>query len=230
MDLDLKAGQKVEIDGLPYLMDYTVEEDAVEGYAADVPLNAKGSLVNGEAAVAFVNTVMDEHMIKIAKKAPDGSFVEGAALSISGREVGSGEDIDEVSWTTGEDGETLHEASFKPGSYVLSETSAPEGYVKAEDIAFKVKGDGSVIVDGESVDEIVMIDEIKPADADEGKADEIVEEDSPGETKADVDGVAAEKVEEGKIAGTGDSHILFAMGALMAAIAAACTLALRRRS
>ena len=45
-----------------------------------------------------------------------------------------------------------------PGDYIFKELSAPDGYLKAEDIVFKVRNDGKVIVENQIVDKVIMVD------------------------------------------------------------------------
>lgn len=45
-----------------------------------------------------------------------------------------------------------------PGDYIFKELSAPDGYLKAEDIVFKVSNDGKVIVENQIVDKVIMVD------------------------------------------------------------------------
>lgn len=46
-----------------------------------------------------------------------------------------------------------------PGSYILHETEAPTGYKTADDISFRVAGDGRVFIDNEAYDAVTMVNE-----------------------------------------------------------------------
>ena len=71
---------------------------------------------------------------KVNKK---GDILGGARLKITGRAVYESEDITPIIWTT-DKGQT-NEISLEPGSYVLHEESAPDGYVlNTSDISFEI--------------------------------------------------------------------------------------------
>ena len=71
---------------------------------------------------------------KVNKK---GDILGGARLKITGRAVYESEDITPIIWTT-EKGQA-EEISLEPGSYVLHEESAPDGYVlNTSDISFEI--------------------------------------------------------------------------------------------
>ena len=71
---------------------------------------------------------------KVNKK---GDILGGARLKITGRAVYESEDITPIIWTT-KKGQT-DEISLEPGSYVLHEESAPDGYVlNTSDISFEI--------------------------------------------------------------------------------------------
>lgn len=71
---------------------------------------------------------------KVNKK---GDILGGAQLKITGRAVYESEDITPIIWTT-EKGQAK-KISLEPGSYVLHEESAPDGYVlNTSDISFEI--------------------------------------------------------------------------------------------
>ena len=78
----------------------------------------------------------------------------GATLEITGKENGSDKDIHPIRWTSGEE----KTVNLKPGSYTLTETEVPDGYVKAAPISFTVDISGNVKVGKEKVDQITMVD------------------------------------------------------------------------
>lgn len=101
--------------------------------------------------------------IKVKKRALDekGNLtdkkVTGAGLQILD---GQGQVLE--NWvTTDVDHDT---GLLKPGQYTLHELEAPSGYLKADDITFVVKTDGTLVVDGSAQDDnsIVMGDPVSP--------------------------------------------------------------------
>lgn len=73
----------------------------------------------------------------VKKVNKNGDILGGAQLQITGRTVYESEDITPIIWTT-EKGKAK-EISLEPGSYVLHEVSAPEGYVlNTSDISFEI--------------------------------------------------------------------------------------------
>ena len=56
---------------------------------------------------------------------------------------------------------TARTFELKPGTYKFHEVSAPSGYLVADDITFTVTIDGTITVDGKTVDKVVMIDRKK---------------------------------------------------------------------
>ena len=73
----------------------------------------------------------------VKKVNKNGAILGGARLQITGRTVYESEDITPIIWTT-EEGKAK-EISLEPGSYVLHEVSAPEGYVlNTSDISFEI--------------------------------------------------------------------------------------------
>lgn len=70
---------------------------------------------------------------------------------------------------------TARTFELKPGTYKFHEVSAPSGYLVADDITFTVAIDGTITVDGKTVDKVVMIDRKKPEET-------TVPETTPAET------------------------------------------------
>ena len=82
----------------------------------------------------------------------NGKAVENAGLQIvdeNGKVV--------ASWTSGKDVHTIE--GLNPGEYSLQETAAPSGYKKAAPIAFTLEADGTVRVNGKTVEKITMTSE-----------------------------------------------------------------------
>ena len=139
-----------------------------EGYetAADVVikfrLTARGwvGTINGEPYTGLDNPTitivnkLKKHEVKIAKRTEAGELLEGAELEITGT-VFNGDALDPVTIT---DTSQVSTQNLPAGEYTLKETTVPKGYLKADDITFKVDHDGNVTVNGEQVGEVVMTD------------------------------------------------------------------------
>lgn len=93
--------------------------------------------------------------VEISKQDIAGKEIAGATLTVTGT-TDQGEDITPITIKT--DGKTTHKISVYPGTYVLTETTAPKGYLKAESIQFVVKADGSIVSGQKNVKQIVMVD------------------------------------------------------------------------
>ena len=103
----------------------------------------------------------------ISKTTAGGSELEGAVLELTDA---TGALVDK--WTSTTIARTFE---LKPGTYKFHEVSAPSGYLVADDITFTVAIDGTITVDGKTVDKVVMIDGKKPAET-------TVPETTPAET------------------------------------------------
>ena len=119
--------------------------------------------VDGKEVTDSTVTMVDEHsthVVKISKTDVGGKEIAGAVLVITGREEGSNKDIEEIRFTT--DGKNPHEVELKPGTYTLIETTAPDGYEKAESITFTISVDGTVKVADKDVEgKVTMVDKEK---------------------------------------------------------------------
>lgn len=113
---------------------------------------AKGTVVaDSNLTIDITNTyTYKDHKVTISKTNVGGTEIEGAKLKVTDKD---GNVVQE--WTS-----TTTEKSFtvQPGTYVLHEVAAPNGYEIANDIEFKVAVDGTVTVDGKTVDKITMVD------------------------------------------------------------------------
>ena len=104
---------------------------------------------NEAAAKADLNiqAVNPENIIKFKKVDQDGNPLKGATFQLQYK-VGDNWNVDTTrgSITTGDDG-VFEFTKLKPGSYKVMETSAPEGYKKAEDpvAVFDVDENGRII-------------------------------------------------------------------------------------
>ena len=97
---------------------------------------------------------INKHPVVISKTDAGGSELDGAVLELTD---GTGALVDKWTSTT-----TARTFELKPGTYKFHEVSAPSGYLVADDITFTVAIDGTITVDGKTVDKVVMIDRKKP--------------------------------------------------------------------
>ena len=161
--VSLKPGEYV-------LHEEAVPESGIYVKASDIAFTVDE---NGNVKVADEDvdkvTMIDEyvlHDVVVSKRNVNGEEIEGAFLKITGREAGADSDAAPIEWRSGddgfeEDGKTVrpHYVKLRPGSYVLHEEGAPEGFVKASDVPFEVTEDGRVLVEGREEDAVVMTDE-----------------------------------------------------------------------
>lgn len=128
---------------------YTIDDRTSEsGSEANITVNK-----NQTTTVAFTNVYSRE--IQISKQDILGNELAGAKLEITGKENGSDKDIDPIQWISGEE----KTVNLKPGSYTLTETEVPDGYVKAAPISFTVDAAGNIKVGESEVDKLTMVDE-----------------------------------------------------------------------
>ena len=120
----------------------TVMDDGA-GHLSGVPVYS--------GSASFTNTVSQKQEMFISKRDAGGEEIAGAELTVTGRENGAAEDITPIRWTSGSDGTIPggtalkpHEVQLRPGTYVLHEESAPDGYVVAADIQFTLASDGTI--------------------------------------------------------------------------------------
>ena len=148
---------------------YEKAENIIFSIATDGSVRVDGGRVT-DSTVTMVDEYSD-HTVKISKTDVGGKEIAGAEITITGRAKGESEDIDKITYTT--DGESPHEVTLGPGTYTMTEVTAPEGYVKAESITFTVEIDGTVLVDGEEVTDstVMMVDEYFTSDVKISKTD-----------------------------------------------------------
>ncbi|MDO4466148.1 MAG: SpaA isopeptide-forming pilin-related protein [Bacillota bacterium] len=138
---------------------YTLTEDsAPNGYEVSESItfvvDKDGKVTVGKDkvdAVVMVDEYADQTVV-ISKQDISGKEIEGAELTVTDSE---GNEVD--SWTSEKD--VSHEISVQPGTYTLTENSAPNGYEVSESITFVVDKDGNVKVGNDKVDKVVMVDE-----------------------------------------------------------------------
>ena len=115
-----------------------VESGRIENTSKITKVNGIEKEITSETTYHEVVPSPEENpKVKVRKVNHEGVLLGGATLQITGRGIYDSEDIDPIQWVTEEN--KVFEVSLEPGSYVLHEVSAPEGYVTNEDIAFEVK-------------------------------------------------------------------------------------------
>lgn len=134
------------------------EDEAPVGYelAEDIPFSVDENgtvLVNGKETDKV--TMVDKsksYTVAVSKvDSLSGNKISGAKLKLTDAE---GNAVDE--WVSDKD--NVHEINLDAGTYILSETEAPEGYKLADNIKFTVDQYGEITVDGKQVDQILMKD------------------------------------------------------------------------
>lgn len=130
----------------------------------------------------------------VIKKDDAQANLAGASLKITGRWSKGTEDIDPKEWLSSAEGAKTW--LLLPGTYTLEEISAPDGYLLAKPITFTIADDGTVTVNGETVSEVVMIDEKKPEEPE--PEPEKPEEPKPEEPKPEEPKPEEPKPEEPK--------------------------------
>ena len=126
-------GSAHEIENLKVGETYTlVETKAPEGYAIATPITFT---VEDNAKNDFFNMI--DKQVFVSKKSVTGQDeLPGAKLEVTDKETGKVVD----SWTSGDEQHAINNL-YVGKTYVLTETTAPEGYVIAESIEFTVADD-----------------------------------------------------------------------------------------
>ena len=124
--------------------------------------------------ITFTNT-LSRFNVAIFKADEDEKAVYGATLQIIDSE---GNVV--IEWVVGKDELNPFALRLLTGTYKLHEVTAPNGYELADDVEFVVNDDGSVSVDGEVVNVVIMKDP-------KVKADENVEPVEPADSEKSDD-------------------------------------------
>ena len=127
---------------------YVVFETAVEKNVAEgeTPETIEHKDANDTAQTVVVKPYVEGTEVEISKQdATTKEELPGAQLVVKNT---AGDIVAE--WTSGT---TPHKITLKPGNYTLTEITAPDGYLKAETIAFTVDENGLV-----GSDKVVMLD------------------------------------------------------------------------
>ena len=138
-----------------------IEASVPEGYTmADevtFTLNADGTVTNvvngtyADGVITMVDGYADREVV-ISKQNIAGEEIGGAVLRVTNNTTGS-----YIEWTSvAGESKTI---KLQPGTYTLTEKTAPDGYVVAESIEFTVNTDGTITCNNlDANGEIVMVD------------------------------------------------------------------------
>ncbi len=142
---------------------FMIEETAPNGYIVaekiEFTVNADGTAtVKGqtESTGTIIMRDAQEGTVSFSKKAVNGTEeLPGAKLTVKDKD---GNIV--RSWTS-QEGKAEVIEGMQPGEYTMVEETAPAGYIKAESITFTVHEDGTVSVDGQSVEgnTVTMLDD-----------------------------------------------------------------------
>ena len=141
---------------------YTLTEtQAPTGYkvAESITFTVANNQVTVNNETVTDNTVimkdeLKDYNVSIEKRSSvDDSFVVGATLQVyqGSNRIGNAIETANVAKTV----------TLKPGTYTLKEIEAPTGFEEAEDIEFTIAMDGTITINNETVDSVVMYDDVK---------------------------------------------------------------------
>lgn len=180
-------GNKIDKDAFAYLV-------SGEG---DVSV-AKEKL---QSDITITNNLISEVSLEILKVDEDGYGLEGAKFQITSAD---GKTVLKK-WKSDEESK---EITLAPGTYKLTETVAPEGYIKGSDVTITISKDGTISVEG---DDATLNDSVI----------EYVNQEDDTTSKADD--------KKGGTSKTGDpTHIMF-YAVLLAAAMLGCMAVLQRK-
>lgn len=147
---------------------YTLSEiKAPELYALAQPvqfvIDRDGNVkrVDGENAANNTIKIYDEYMgITFSKRDEDGKELSGATITITSTQDS---DFTPISWISTTTPKNLDLDLFKRNTdYIMTETTAPDGYSYADSIIFRIDENDVVYVNGSSVTDktVVMVDKV----------------------------------------------------------------------
>lgn len=111
---------------------YGVEEDVPSGYTVTT------SGINRDHDITLTNTHHPNNQeVWFSKQNLGKEEISGATMKLTGKLDDETKTFSETWASNG----TPHSSNLKPGTYTLTETDAPAGYTKADDIVFQVKAD-----------------------------------------------------------------------------------------
>ena len=164
----------VVIENLP-AGTYTMHENAAPaGYelASDITFTVKNDgtvTVDGDTVTEVSMTDKNKlYQVVLSKQTVGGTELAGATITVSGTdftadsiEIKGGGNVTDITTTSvtyvsGNSPVTI--SGLPAGTYTMHEVSAPDGYLVATDITFTVNNDGTVTVDNNEVDKVVMTD------------------------------------------------------------------------
>lgn len=154
---DGKTTHKISVyPGTYTLTETTVPNGYEKAESIQFVVKADGTVVSGKKNVDKIVMVdkYSDQTVKISKQDINGNEIAGAKLTITHKDGDN--TVTDYSWVS-EAGKNK-EVVLPAGEYVLHETGAPDGYVKASDITFTVTADGKVTVADKQVDTVVMTD------------------------------------------------------------------------
>lgn len=141
-----------DIDGKDVSVTYAIDSNSSNnGEEASASVTA-----NNTTIVAFNDAYTNKtYEVEISKvDATSKEELPGASLKIT-KDTKDGEQV--ASWTSTSE---THKVKLTQGTYVLTETSAPNGYEIAESITFTVTSDGKIKVNDNEVDKVTMEDKV----------------------------------------------------------------------
>lgn len=133
------------IEGKTYTVTNTVNSATVNKKTRDNLTISNGETTTVDYKNTYTTTEYDVEISKVS--AADSKEISGASLVIY-KDNENGTQV--ASWTSGSDGTNddgtlkTHTVRLKPGTYVLKESLAPNGYDIASSITFTVANDGTV--------------------------------------------------------------------------------------
>ena len=135
---------------------YTTADPITFTIASDATITVNGKKIDAITMIDY-STETKRYEVEIEKADIAGKEIEGAVLTVTGKNA-DGDTITPISITTGKD--TSSKIKLEAGSYTLTETTAPDGFEKAESIKFTVDSNGKVTVsDKDANGKITMTDE-----------------------------------------------------------------------
>lgn len=113
---------------------YGVEEDVPSGYTVTT------SGIDRDHDITLTNTHHPNNQeVWFSKQNLGKEEISGATMKLTGKLDDKTKTFESQLWVSNG---TPHSFKLEPGTYTLTETAAPAGYTKADDIVFRVKADG----------------------------------------------------------------------------------------
>lgn len=109
------------------------------------------SLKDSQGSIVLQNKLKDFEL-KVRKLDNFGNAVKDVRFKLEGPNY-----IQEISGS-GVNGNEFDFLNLRPGTYILSEVSNPDNYVKMEDVIIEISKDGSVRIDGNEIDDVISLE------------------------------------------------------------------------